>query len=34
MEHLQFLLKVAVAILVINQVSAVSSAINKNYTGI
>lgn len=34
MEHLKFGLKVALVIFLINQVSAVSGIINKNYTGI
>jgi len=34
MEHLKFFAKVAVAIFVIYQVTPISNAITKNYTGI
>lgn len=33
-EHLVFFAKVAVAMFVIYQVSAISNAVTKNYTGI
>jgi hypothetical protein len=32
-DHLMFVAKVALSILLINQVSALSGIVNKNYTG-
>lgn len=33
-EHLHFFLKVAVAMFVISQISAIKTIVNTNYTGI